>query len=142
LKVDSISGDKVTITVSSTPVTFDLVPGQTKKVDVDGNGVYDLDVYLKSVSAGRAEILLTSISESVPVASTGAVAGVDVVPAKEMPVVKTEEMDKGIITGNVVFDTIGGNRFIAGLIVVLVVLLIFVIIYWKNVKKQFLKLKS
>jgi hypothetical protein len=45
-------------------MTFLLQTGQTKKLDVNSDGVYDLSVFLKSISGLRANLVLTSISES------------------------------------------------------------------------------
>ncbi len=63
LKVNSLSEGKASITISSDPITLNLVVGDTEKVDVDGDGSYDLSVFLKAVSSGRANFVLTSISE-------------------------------------------------------------------------------
>lgn len=79
LEVDSISTDKVTITISSDPITLDIVVGDTERVDADGDGVYDLSIFLKGVSFGRANFILTSISELV--------ADSDSVPEEEVAVV-------------------------------------------------------
>jgi len=65
LVVDDISDNGATITVSSTPVTLDLVVGQTEMIDIDDDGIYDLSVYLKDVSLARADFVLTSISKEV-----------------------------------------------------------------------------
>ena len=64
-RVDDIFEDYVIVTVSSEPVTFEVRVGESEKVDVDGDGVYDLEVYLESVDGGRADFVLNSISEVV-----------------------------------------------------------------------------
>jgi hypothetical protein len=64
LTIDKILNDSIRITISSDPMTFLLQTGQTKKLDVNSDGVYDLSVFLKSISGLRANLVLTSISES------------------------------------------------------------------------------
>ena len=134
LEVDSVSGDKVVITVSSNPITLELVSGQTKKVDLDSDGVYDLDIYLKSMSLSRANIVLTSISERVPTVTEGeASVGVTPVKAEEA----REEGDEADIIGQAVFDTVEGKGYAVVLTVLVIVLLIVGIIYWKKIKSKF-----
>ncbi len=138
LKVDSVSGDKVKITISSTPVTFELAPGQTKKVDADDDGIYDLDVYLKGVSISRANVILTAINEEIPAVTSGTKVDTNIEPTREDPAIRTEEIDKGFITGNVVLDAIESNGLVVFLIILLIVLVVIVITYWKKIQKQFL----
>ena len=64
LKVNDLTNNSVNITISSEPLTFVLNTGETQKADIDGDGVYDLSVFLKSISGGRANFVLTSISEA------------------------------------------------------------------------------
>lgn len=66
LKVDDISSGKVTITISSDPVTFKLSEGESENVDLDGDNVYDLRVLLKGITTSRANLVLTSISSEKP----------------------------------------------------------------------------
>ena len=72
LKVKSISGTGVVVIISSNPVTLELSVGETKKVDVNGDGTYDLSVYLKEVSSLRIKLVLTSINEVVESSGSGA----------------------------------------------------------------------
>ena len=65
LRVDSISDSSSTITILSDPVTLEVNLGETKKIDLDSNGYYDFSVYLKEIKFGKANFILTSISEEV-----------------------------------------------------------------------------
>ena len=121
--VNNILGDKVTITISSDPITLDVVVGNTEKVDVDGDGVYDLSVYLESISSSRANFVLTSISEDVVVSGED-VVGVDV-PDGEL--IKDED---GVVEAGE--DSGKGAFFWVPLIVVL---LIVVAVFGKRYKK-------
>ncbi len=71
LKVDDVGDERVTITVSSEVVTFDLNVGETKKLDLDSDGFYNLEVFLKSVSGfsywKKANLVVRVISEEVVV---------------------------------------------------------------------------
>ncbi len=65
LKVDSVSTTSATITISSEPITLELNLSETKKVDLDSDGYYDLSVYLKEIKFSKANFILTSINEEV-----------------------------------------------------------------------------
>lgn len=65
LKMDSVSEEKVKITISSDPITFEMNIGESKKVDLDSDGYYDLEVLLESSSSYKATLVLTSIEEAV-----------------------------------------------------------------------------
>jgi hypothetical protein len=133
LRVDSVFEDRAVIMISSDPVTLEIVPGQTRKVDVDGNGVYDLSIYLESIYLGRANVVLTSISERVPAVVEGKV-GIDIMPVKAD---EPEEEKRGFITGNVVFDMVGSDGYVVSLIVLIIIAVVLVTVYWKKIRKGF-----
>jgi len=64
--IREIIGSKVTMEVTSEPQLFDLTAGQSKKIDSDKNGVYDMHVELVSVTGSSVRIKTYSISETVP----------------------------------------------------------------------------
>lgn len=64
LEVNGFGNETANITISSEPINFILQGGQTKKVDVNFDGTYDLSVFLKSISGGKANLVLTLISEA------------------------------------------------------------------------------
>ncbi len=71
LKVDDIQNNSVTITISSDPVTFNLSTNETKKIDLNNNGFYDLSVLLKSITGNsyyyyEADLYLKLINEKIP----------------------------------------------------------------------------
>lgn len=63
IKVNSISGDSVSMTVQSDPVTITLDVGGNEKIDFENDGIYDLYIKLNDVVEGKADILLRKISE-------------------------------------------------------------------------------
>jgi hypothetical protein len=69
LKVDEIQNNSTTITISSNPLTFNLSINETKKVDFDNNGFYDISVLLKNITGNtyyrRAEVYIKSINEEI-----------------------------------------------------------------------------
>ena len=74
--VTSITSNSVTIEVASTPQTATLAVGETKKFDVNTNNIYDLSVTLSSITSGKASLVITPISEAVPVSEqTGGAEG-------------------------------------------------------------------
>ncbi|MDP2628407.1 MAG: hypothetical protein Q8P15_00740 [Nanoarchaeota archaeon] len=64
--VKSISENSATIEVASDPVTLSLDVGESSKVDVDNDGIYDLYVMLNSITDGKADVTVQKISEPIP----------------------------------------------------------------------------
>lgn len=65
LIINYIKRDFVTITIKSEQITFNLILNETKKIDIDGDGYYDLSIYLKSLKYNRVRIIITSINEKI-----------------------------------------------------------------------------
>ena len=70
LKIDDIQNNSARITISSNSVTFNLSIKQTKKIDLNENGFYDVFVLLKTITGNsyypRAEVFIKSINEIIP----------------------------------------------------------------------------
>lgn len=64
MTVDSISEDSVSITIMSSPITATLDVGETKKFDLENDGIYDLSVKLNGIVDGKADIYFKKISEA------------------------------------------------------------------------------
>ena len=67
LKVDSLSDTAATITIASDPQTFVLNVGESRKVDVNNDGLDDVEVTLNSVYNGTADITIKKIEEGAKV---------------------------------------------------------------------------
>ncbi len=63
LSVSDVQSDRVTVVISSDPISVELKSGETKKVDIDDDGTYDLSVKLNSVSGSIADVTVTKIEE-------------------------------------------------------------------------------
>jgi hypothetical protein len=61
LKVQNITGNQATITISSDPVVFTLLSGNSKNVDIDGDGYRDMTVTLNRITDGKADLTVTEI---------------------------------------------------------------------------------
>jgi hypothetical protein len=61
LTVTRVGSNSVTIIIASDPITLSVNVGEEKKVDVDGDGVFDLSVRLNAISSGRADISVEKI---------------------------------------------------------------------------------
>lgn len=89
------------ITIASTPVEVTLVIGETKNVDVNGDGANDLAVKLNSITNNKADITVTKIQagadkivsqETTPVAPSGQPStGEQQPPAEQVPPAEVEE---------------------------------------------------
>ena len=78
VKLIRFQNNKASIEVTSNPVSFDLVSGESKKVDVDGDKYYDLSVSFVRIQSGKPEISIKAVTERVntdntPSGSSGAV---------------------------------------------------------------------
>jgi len=71
--VVSVGTDKVTIEIASDPVIVSLAPGEDTKVDVTGNGYYDIYVILNAIVDGKADLTIQEINEAVPEGDTSSV---------------------------------------------------------------------
>jgi hypothetical protein len=85
-KIKQIHDDHVTITVSSTPQDVDLYVNKPVAVDVNEDGVDDLQLTLISFSASNARIKFDAISEEVEPISKA-----EQVPVEEVPLEEAEE---------------------------------------------------
>ena len=118
---------KVTINVSSTPQIKTLSVGESWKVDVDSNGVYDILLSVKNITSSGAKINIVKVNESVVASSNAPVANAPGVTANssDTPLASTNqastfENDKS--------STMSLLWLIIGLIVL--VILFFVVKFW------------
>jgi len=63
--VKSISGNKVTVEVSSTPQEKEMVAGEVWKVNLNGDSTYDVEVALNSLEGSKADLMIKYISEEI-----------------------------------------------------------------------------
>ena len=67
IQFTKVESTGVTLTIQSTPKSVDLKIGDTKNIDVDDNGVYDISVSLSKIVNGIADVVIKKISIPVPV---------------------------------------------------------------------------
>jgi len=65
LKLEKISGDEVTITISSDPQTFNMTINETKKVNVNEDNYYDLKIFLKDIRGSFVDLTVQTIHEEI-----------------------------------------------------------------------------
>ncbi|MFH1890249.1 MAG: hypothetical protein ABIJ91_01640 [Candidatus Kuenenbacteria bacterium] len=61
MKVQNITVNQATITISSNPVVFTLLSGSSKNVDIDGDGYRDMTVTLNRITDGNADVTIDEI---------------------------------------------------------------------------------
>lgn len=61
-KVISLTANSVTLQINSTPFNVIINVGQTKLVDVNGDGTNDISVYLQKIEFGRTYLTFTGIA--------------------------------------------------------------------------------
>jgi hypothetical protein len=95
--VKSIIEDKVTLTISSNPVTITLGVKERKEVDVDGNGLNDLFIRLDAIVDNKAKLYFKEIKEKISEEVANETAGEEVTEevAKEKFVSKVGELVPG-----------------------------------------------
>lgn len=67
LTLVQIIGNTTKITIESDPITLTLEKGETKKINLNNDEFYDLEITLKSINFGKAEITLKTIREGIPI---------------------------------------------------------------------------
>jgi hypothetical protein len=72
LATSNVTANSVTVTISSNPITFCLAVGETKNVDLDGDGYRDVQVTLNRIVDGKADL---TVKELTPVKISGVVPG-------------------------------------------------------------------
>lgn len=125
LSLNSVSNISASLTLASSPQTFSLLLGDSRKFSLINSEYYDLKVTLVSLSAGKANIKVQKIDEKInqsPVSATG---------------------NKANSTGNLSIDGTGtgsssGKGVQVFLIITLLIVLIsvpFIILFWIRKKK-------
>ena len=61
--VNSIGTDSVEITIQSDPITIILDVGESEKIDLDDDGVYDVRIKLISIENGKAKFYIRELDE-------------------------------------------------------------------------------
>jgi len=64
LTVTRVGSNSATIVIASEPITLSVNVGEVKKVDVDGDGVYDVSIQLNAISSGKADLTVKKIDEA------------------------------------------------------------------------------
>lgn len=62
----SLEEDKVIVEIASEPIEVELAKGEDLKVDVSGDGYYDLYLKLNGISGTEADLFIQSIYEKIP----------------------------------------------------------------------------
>ncbi len=65
ITIDSINVDSIDIIIRSEIIIANLNIGETKKFDLNGDGVYDLSIKLKDITDGKANLFIQKIDEVV-----------------------------------------------------------------------------
>jgi len=67
IKVEELGEDSVTLMISSEPFNVDMNVGETKEIDVNGDGVNDLEVFFNKVHQKAADLVFKEISTPAPI---------------------------------------------------------------------------
>lgn len=65
IQVTSVSGHAVDVLIQSTPISANIVIGETKKFDLDSNNYYDLQIKLRNITNSIADLYITKINEQI-----------------------------------------------------------------------------
>ncbi len=132
LIINKISSNELTLTISSDPITLILKIGETKKVNLNNNAYYDLEVFLSSIKNSRANINIKSINEKIPVKTIFILDNKINQSFNESENESIKESNSFII-GLVIYDFVLNKQTIVGSIIsVFVVLIIYFLIRFKK----------
>ena len=104
----------MTVVVSSEPQEAELFVGESKKFDINGDNIYDLDVFLEGITNGFVNLTVNGISEEV----------------EEESVV--ENFFVGKLNGDKGINPLRSSGFMA----LLVVIIVFLVLYILNCVKK------
>lgn len=118
----------VKLIISSEPITLILGISETKELDLDGNGIEDISITLKSIENKRAELLIKQIEEKEKI--TGAVV--------DDNLIIEESKIKGKVTEDEIIGLEYGSEPNYNKIIIIVILIILIIIgiIWYYYKKN------
>ncbi|MEJ2267793.1 MAG: hypothetical protein P8X70_01825 [Nanoarchaeota archaeon] len=63
IKINSIKGNLVSLTIQSTSITMDLKVGENKKIDFEKDGYYDLYIKIENVEGEKVKVEIKKINE-------------------------------------------------------------------------------
>ncbi|MBI2128904.1 hypothetical protein HYU07_01560 [Candidatus Woesearchaeota archaeon] len=113
ITINNVGATSVTLTISSTPVTLSLSAGETRNIDLNGDGISDIAVTLHSITSGQALITTTKLAAGAATTGTATTAGEEDVTV-EKPFTETAAF---------IIILIGAIVIVALLIIVLMVYL-------------------
>jgi len=120
VKFKEIKSGAVTLVIESDPIEVTLAVGETKQVDVDGNGFEDLEVTLQSIVSETARIVMKKLVEDKPA---------------EQPVIETQETaptGEAVKTAETVPEESKSNMLLWVLIIVAIVVIVVAIVLKKK----------
>ena len=121
LTVTRVGSNSATIVIASEPITLNINVGEVKKVDVDGDGVYDVSVQLNAISSGKADLTVKKIDEAASGSETGPVS--DGEEATDNAKGANDEATEG---------SSKNMKFIWIIVLIIVVVVVAVIVYQKR----------
>ncbi len=83
--IDSINS-RVTVVIQSNPITLTLNLSETKKVDLNGDGINDISVKFNGLTGGKADIIMANIVDAEKASAQGLKLG-DLVKTATYPAV-------------------------------------------------------
>jgi hypothetical protein len=126
IKVNEVSDSSAVITISSEPIQFKLNVGTSKRVDVDGDGIYDISVTLDGVTDGKADITIIEKDGEVP-EGQGPVEGGTGLEEPEQPTQPVDDDDD---------DGKSGLGALLWIIIVVIIIIIIAAVVMNTKKKK------
>ncbi|MBS3117726.1 hypothetical protein J4430_02500 [Candidatus Woesearchaeota archaeon] len=126
MTVTSVTSDEVVVRIESDPIEVSLMVGESKRVDINGDGVDDLEVTLDSIENGVANITTKKLEE-----------GAKVVVEEERKAAEEAAMEEPS-TGETPTTTppSAGGSNTALIVTILVILALLVVAYFVFIKKK------
>ena len=104
-----VGDSSVTLTIESNPIVVTLAVGETKSLDLNNDGINDLDLTLNSISSGKADVTMKKLAEGAAKlveeekASAAEQAGEEgAAPTEGAVEVPSEEVKAGTSTGVII----------------------------------------
>ena len=131
LTINKISSNELTLTILSNPIILTLKINETKKVNLNNNKYYDLEVFLDSIKNSRANISVKSINEKIPIKNIFN-QGNEVNQSFNESENEFVEEENNFIIGLVVGDFVLNEQRVTVIVVIFVFLVIYFLIRFKK----------
>jgi hypothetical protein len=126
IRITALTSDSITLEISSTPIKVFILIGETKFFYLDGDGWYDISIYLKEITAGKAHLAIETFAKKLVETAVQETAPTTIEP---MPVANAETPS---VSGETKTSSSGTVPLQSGLLSIIIIMALVVGFYVKT----------